>query len=50
MNRERLIRCADTCKGDVVAVLANMILALAEGGEANHDNDNNNTLGGKRGE
>jgi hypothetical protein len=33
-----------------VVVLADAILASAEGGEANNDNDDNDALGGKRGE
>jgi hypothetical protein len=37
-------------RGDAVAVLANAILALAEGGEANNKNDDDDALGGKRGE
>jgi hypothetical protein len=40
----------DLCRGDVVAELANAILALAEGGEANDNDNDNNKLGGKRGE
>jgi hypothetical protein len=32
VNRERLVRCLDVCRGDRVVVLADAILASVEGG------------------